>query len=324
MKLDTQFQESQERWRLKLQRIESLQGLDFYDQWCLQINHCYCRFHREHPPVPVHTTAQAMEVDAVSLEKALEEAFLKVAQEESKDLPITNTIQSWLSEQEDVVRKPESRGPWSETASHVSCAHHCSCRNEIAKLNSENQAIKINQEKLFSFLAMGRSFAHSPCPTKDPPVESACSVAFGATEVFSLAPTADSRAEEKKRKRENLKERVFESKNPQRFSEARNKEKKEILAEKTYTEPMIAAQVLLAQKLLGAAGASGGAQVNPILAGGGSIEDIINLVRANLRAIAKQPKCNCNPRRWAFFKREVSLWGGKNKLRDDEKLDALL
>ena len=29
--------------------------------------------------MPVHTTAQAMEVDSVSLEKALEEAFLKVA-----------------------------------------------------------------------------------------------------------------------------------------------------------------------------------------------------------------------------------------------------
>ena len=70
VKLDTQFQESQERWRLKFERIESLQRLDLYDQWCLQIHHCYCRFHREHPPVPVHTTAQAMEVDAVSLEKA--------------------------------------------------------------------------------------------------------------------------------------------------------------------------------------------------------------------------------------------------------------
>ena len=87
---------------------------------------------------------------------------------------------------------------------------------------------------------------------------------------------------------------------------------------------MIAAQVLLAQSLLGAAGASGAAEVNPIMAGGGGIEDIINLVRAKLRAIAKQPKCNGNPRRWAVFKREFSLWVGKNKLRDDEKLDALL
>ena len=87
---------------------------------------------------------------------------------------------------------------------------------------------------------------------------------------------------------------------------------------------MIAAQVLLAQSLLGAAGASGAAQVNPILAGGGGIEDIINPVRAKLRAIAKQPKNNGNPRRWAVFKREFSLWVGNNKLRDDKKLDALL
>ena len=47
VKLDTQNQESQERWRLKFQNIESLQRVDLYDQWCLQIHHCYCRFHRE-------------------------------------------------------------------------------------------------------------------------------------------------------------------------------------------------------------------------------------------------------------------------------------
>ena len=99
VKLDVQILESQERWRLQFQRIESLQRLDLYDQWWLQIHHCYSTFHCEHPPLPVHTTAQAMEVLAVSLEKALEEAFLKVAQEESKDLPITNTFESWLNEQ---------------------------------------------------------------------------------------------------------------------------------------------------------------------------------------------------------------------------------
>ena len=65
--------------------------------------------------------------------------------------------------------------------------------------------------------------------------------------------------ERKKKKREKLKEGVFQSKNPQRVSEAWKKEKKEILAEKRYTDPMIAAQVLLAQSLLAAAGASGAA-----------------------------------------------------------------
>ena len=87
---------------------------------------------------------------------------------------------------------------------------------------------------------------------------------------------------------------------------------------------MIAAQVLLAHSLLGAAGASSAAQVNLILAGGGGIEDIINPVRAKLRAIAKQPKYNGNPWRWAVFNREFSLWVGKNKVPDDEKLDVLL
>ena len=87
---------------------------------------------------------------------------------------------------------------------------------------------------------------------------------------------------------------------------------------------MIAARVLLAQSLSGAAGASGAAQVNPILAGCGGIEDIINPVRAKVRAIAKQPKYNGNPRRWAVLKRQFSMSVGKNKLGDNEKLDALL
>ena len=191
-------------------------------------------------------------------------------------------------------------------------------------LAAEKQAIKINQEKLFSSLTMGRSSAHPHSHLPDPPVGSTCSVADEATEVFSLAPTTDSRAEKQNKKREKLKERVFESKNPQRVSETRTKKKTEVLAEKRSTDPMIAAQVLLAQSLLGAASVSGAAQVNPILASGGGIEDIINPVSAKLRAIAKQPKYNGNPRRWAVFKREFSLWVGKNKLRDAEKLDALL
>ena len=219
--MDTQIQESQERCRLTFKRIESLQLLSLYYQWCQQIHHYYCRFHREHPPLAFNSTAKTMEVDVVSLETALEQAFLNVAQEESQELPVTNTIESWLSEQEDVVRKPESIGSRSETASHVSCAHHCLCRKEIAMLAAENQAIKFNQEKLFSFLTMGRSFAHPPSHLQDPPVGSTCSVADEATEFFSLAPTTDSRAEEQKKKREKLKERFFESKNPQRVSEAR-------------------------------------------------------------------------------------------------------
>ena len=72
--------------------------------------------------------------------------------------------------------------------------------------------------------------------------------------------------------------------------EARKKEKTEILTKKRYTNPMIVAQVMPAQRLLGAPGASGAAQLNPILASGGCIEDIMYLVRAKLRAIAKQPK----------------------------------
>ena len=53
VKLDTQIQEAQERWRLRFEKIGSVQRLHLYEQWCLQIHHCYCRFHNEHPPVPI-------------------------------------------------------------------------------------------------------------------------------------------------------------------------------------------------------------------------------------------------------------------------------
>ena len=60
--------------------------------------------------------------------------------------------------------------------------------------------------------------------------------------------------------------------------------------------------MLLAQSVLGAASASGAAQVKKNLASGGGMEDVLNPVRAKLRAIAKHPKYNGNPQWWAFFK----------------------
>ena len=241
-----------------------------------------------------------MEVDAGSLENALEEAFLKVAQQKSPKLPITSTIESWLNEQEDVVRRAESKGSQSATASHVAWIHHCSCRKEIAQLQSENQAININQETRFSFVTIGRTFAHCPYPTKDPPAGSAYSTSDAGTEVFLLAPTTDSTAEEKKKGRTKLQERVFESKKLSMFWKPG---RKKILTEKRYTDPTIVPQVTLTQSFLGAAGASGAAQINPILAIGGGIEAILNAVRSKLKAIAKQRKYNVNPLRWAIFKR---------------------
>ena len=203
MKLDIQIQEAQERWRLQFRKIENLQRLEVYEQWCLQIRSSYCRFGREHPPVLVPPATETMAIDRGLLEKVLEKSSLKVAQQNPGDLPITNTIQSWLNEQEDVVRRPESIASWSATASHISCAYHCSCRKEIPLLQSINQVIKKNQEKHFSFLTMGKSFAPPPYAPKDPPAESASSIVDASTVVFSLAPTTDSRAEEKKKVRKN-------------------------------------------------------------------------------------------------------------------------
>ena len=89
--------------------------------------------------------------------------------------------------------------------------------------------------------------------------------------VFHSRPQQIAKRRKKRKKPEKCKEGIFESKNPQRVSQARKKPKKEILAEKRYTDPVIAAQLLLAQSLLGAAGALGAAQVNPILAALGTL-----------------------------------------------------
>ena len=57
VKWSTEKQEDQERWTLKTQKVQSLQPLELYDQWCLQIHHCYCRFHREHESALDYTAA---------------------------------------------------------------------------------------------------------------------------------------------------------------------------------------------------------------------------------------------------------------------------
>ena len=75
MKRGTQIQQGQERWRLKFEEIESLQQLDLYGQRCLQICHCYCSFHREHPLAPVRPATETMQVDT-----GVEEAFCRRSQ----------------------------------------------------------------------------------------------------------------------------------------------------------------------------------------------------------------------------------------------------
>ena len=78
-----------------------------------------------------------------------------------------------------------------------------------------------------------------------------------ATGVFFTRAHNRFQSSRKNERMEKIKKRVCKSKNPHPVSEARKKEEKEILAETRYTHPIIAAQVLLAQSLLGAASASG-------------------------------------------------------------------
>ena len=228
---------------------ESLQRLDVFDEWTSQMHHEYCKFHREHPPVAVRPITEEMVIDADSLEKALEKATLKVAQRESekeKNTAITNTIKSWLNKDEDVVQRLESTATWSDTASHISYALHRSCRKEIAKLKLDDEAIKFYQERLISLFTMGRTFVipFSPRRIRRPDLQ--VQQLMEPLKFFHSRPKLIPEAEDKKITRTKLKERVIESKHPKHVLEARKKEKKETLMEKRYTDPLVAAQVLLA------------------------------------------------------------------------------
>ena len=148
-----------------------------------------------------------------------------------------------------------------------------------------------------------------------------------ATEIFSIAPSVDSRTTDARISRTKLKERVKISRSESRTAKART-EAQNAKRTASRTAPPAAdsntlAQLLLAQTLAGACAANDAAKVSAITAGVG-LDSLLNPTSLRLRQVAKQPKYNGNPRRWPQFQREFKLWVKTQKLQDDQFLMALL
>ena len=158
-------------------------------------------------------------------------------------------------------------------------------------------------------------------------VEQATEPSEEATEIFSIAPSVDSRNTDARISRTKLKERVKISRSESRTAKART-EAQNAKRTASRTAPPAAdsnalAQLLLAQTLAGAGVANECANVSAITAGVG-LDSLLNPTSLRLRQVAKQPKYNGNPRRWPQFQREFKLWVKTQKLQDDQFLMALL
>ena len=130
-----------------------------------------------------------------------------------------------------------------------------------------------------------------------------------ATEIFSIAPSVDSKTTDAQISRSKLKKRVKISRSESTTEKAREKAQN---AKRTAsrTTPATAdsnalAQVLLAQTLAGACLANDAAKVSGTTAGVG-LESLLNPISLRLGQVAKQPKYNGNPRHWPQFQRDLS------------------
>ena len=148
-----------------------------------------------------------------------------------------------------------------------------------------------------------------------------------ATEIFSIAPSVDSKTTDARISRSKLKERVKTSRSESRTKKAR-KETENAKRTASRMNPSAAdsnalAKLLLAQTLAGAGVANDAPKVSAITAGV-ELESFLNPSSLSLRQVANQPKYNGNPRRWPQFQREFKLWVKPQKLHEDQYLTALL
>ena len=148
-----------------------------------------------------------------------------------------------------------------------------------------------------------------------------------ARQIFSIAPSVDSKTTDAQISRSKLKERVKISRSERTTEKARENAQ---YAKRTAsrTTPTAAdsnalAQLLLAQTLARAGVADDAAKVSAITAGAG-LDSLLSPTSLRLRQVAKQPKYNGNPRRWPQFQREFKLWVKTQKLHEDQYLMARL
>ena len=265
-----------------------------------------------HPPVSIRDDLAA----------AVEEGILEAARQASLEIRAEGApqVDSWL-------RTTEISGPTacSGPSGHgMYCPADCSCRFQR---DSELQLLKDQMHLIIETLGIKNLFKTHMRSEGASSVEQATEPSEEATEIFSIAPSVDSRTTEARISRTKLKERVKISRSESRTAKART-EAQNAKPTASRTAPPAAdsnalAQLLLAQTLAGAGVANDAAKVSAITAGVG-LDSLLNPTSLRLRQVAKQPKYNENPRRWPQFQREFELWVKTQKLQDDHFLMALL
>ena len=261
-----------------------------------------------HPPVSIRDDLAA----------AVEEGILEAARQASLEIRAEGApqVDSWL-------RTTEISGPTacSGPSGHgMYCPADCSCRFQR---DTELQLLKDQMHLIIQTLGIKNLFkthmrsegASSVGQTTEPSEE--------ATEIFSIAPSVDSRTTDARISRTKLKERVkisrSESRTAKARTEARNAKRTASRTAPPAADSNTLAQLLLAQTLAGAGVANDAAKVSAITAGVG-LDSLLNPTSLRLRQVAKQPKYNGNPQRWPQFQ----LWVKTQKLQDDQFLMALL
>ena len=265
-----------------------------------------------HPPVSIRDDLAA----------AVEEGILEAARQASLEIRAEGApqVDSWLRTTE-ISGLTACSGP---SGHGMYCPADCSCRFQR---DAELQLLKDQMHLIIQTLGIKDLFKTHMRSEGASSVGQETEPSEEATEIFSIAPSVDSRTTDAKISRTKLKERVKISRSESRTAKART-EAQNAKRTASRTAPPAAdsntlAQLLLAQTLAGAGVANDAAKVSAITADVG-LDSLLNPTSLRLRQVAKQPKYNGNPRRWPQFQREFKLWVKTQKLQDDQFLMALL
>ena len=265
-----------------------------------------------HPPVSIRDDLAA----------AVEEGILEAAGQASLEIRAEGApqVDSWLRTTE--ISSPTA---CSRPSGHgMYCPADCSCRFQR---DAELQLLKDQMHLIIQTLGIKNLFKTHMRSEGASSVEQATEPSEEATEIFSIAPSVDSRTTDATISRTKLKERVkisrSESRTAKARTEAQNAKRTASRTAPPAAESNTLAQLLLAQTLAGAGVANDAAKVSAITAGVG-LDSLLNPTSLRLRQVAKQLKYNGNPRRWPQFQREFKLWVKTQKLQDDQFLMALL
>ena len=229
------------------------------------------------------------------LAAAVEEGILEAARQASLEIRTEGApqVDSWL-------RTTEISGPTacSGPSGHgMYCPADCSCRSQR---DSELQLLKDQMQLIIQTLGIKDLFKTHMRSEGASSVDQTTEPLEEATEIFSIAPSVDSKTTDARISRTKLKERVTISRSQSRSAKARTEVQNAKRTASRTTLPAVdsnaIAQMLLAQTLAGAGVANDAAKVSTITAGVG-LDSLLNPTSLRLRQVAKQPKYNGNPRR---------------------------